>query len=373
MPVLIDLPQAVLNEQVEIHRCAEAIYGSGSSNTADKRIRDGALLPLASFSGVANDDKNFWSQHEAKMKIKQVNKKIWRLTKESKEKADIIKNLGKENSDKKKTLFKLQKELEKRELDNKYCEELKSSIESEREKIEAKRIESERLWNVVGKLGDVNVELKREAEKSLKRENLLRAEINKVKLALSLRKDNSFSELHVSTRANDWSKKLDIDRLALLGQQGFSSKGSNKRRIQVKKTFIDKFARRHEKRMKETGSPEFEKCDLPIGAPVIKNKEDVCTIADQIKLQDLFWTNRQVHTENDQKRCTENETSIWWTFQNWSWDLDYPAKEESAIRSGETNPSIVPLKIIDDRVKFLERSALFEVGGGHVGHEDCSA
>jgi len=373
MPVLIDLPQAVLNDQVEIHRRAESIYGSGSSNTADKSIRDRALLPLASFSGMANEDKDFRSQRAAKMKIKQLNKKIWRLTKESKEKADIMKNLGRENSDKKKTLFKLQKDLEKQELDNKYCEELKNSIESEREKIKEKRIESERLWSVVGKLGDVNAELKREAEKSLKRENMLRAEINKVKLALSLRKDASFPELYVSSKAHDWSRKLDIERLALSGHEGIVSKGTSKRRIQAKKTFTDKITRRHEKRMKGKGFSESVKCKWPTGAPANETKKVECTIADQIKRQDLDWVNRKAHMENDQSQCSKTGTSIWGTFQKWNWDLDFPAKKESAIHSGEPNPSLVPLKIIDDRVKFLESTALFEAGVENVDQDEGSA
>jgi len=373
MPVLIDLPQAVLNDQVEIHRRAESIYGSGSSNTADKSIRVGALLPLASFSGVANDDKDFRSQRATKMKIKQLNKKIWRLTKEWKEKAEIVKNLGRDNSDKKKTLFKLQKEIEKQELDKKYCEELKNSIESEREKIKEKRIESERLWNVVGKLGDVNAELKREAEKSLKRENMLRAEINKVKLALSLRKDASFPELYVSSKAHDWSRKLDIERLALSGHEGIVSKGTSKRRIQAKKTFTDKITRRHEKRMKGKGFSESVKCKWPTGAPANETKKVECTIADQIKRQDLDWVNRKAHMENDQSQCSKTGTSIWGTFQKWNWDLDFPAKKESAIHSGEPNPSLVPLKIIDDRVKFLESTALFEAGVENVDQDEGSA
>jgi len=284
-----------------------------------------------------------------------------------------MKNLGRENSDKKKTLFKLQKEMEKQELDKKYCEELKNSIESGREKIKEKRIESERLWNVVGKLGDVNAELKREAEKSLKRENMLRAEINKVKLALSLRKDASFPELYVSSKAHDWSKKLDIERLALSGHEGIVSKGTSKRRIQAKKTFTDKITRRHEKRMKGKGFSESVKCNWLTGAPANETKKVECTIADQIKRQDLDWVNQKVDMENDQSQCSKTGTSIWGTFQKWNWDLDFPAKKESAIHSGEPNPSLVPLKIIDDRVKFLESTALFEAGVENVGHEEGSA
>jgi len=362
MPVLIDLPQAVLNE-VEIHRCAEKIYASGSANTAEISIRDGALLSLASFSEVTNDKKNFCSKREAKIKIKQLNKKIWRLTKESKEKAEFIKNLGKENSDQKKTLYKLQKDLEKRELDCKYCEELKSSIESEREKIEAKRIESEGLWNVVGKLGDVNVELKREAEKSLKRENHLKNEIKKVKLALSLRKYITAPDLYVSTRASDWSKKLDIDRLALSRRQAFIKRRTSKRRTsctQAKKTFMEKYAGRQEKSMKGNGRPP-ENCPWPTPASSVELKEDVSSIADQIKRQDVLFDNDHKNLDDEGKGIPANGTNIWETFQKWNWQLDYPAKKENAMRLGEPNPSLVPLKIIDDRVQLLESTAACEV------------
>lgn len=199
-----------------------------------------------------------------------------------------MKNFVKENSDKRKKLFKLQRELEKQELDEKYCEELKNLIECEKEKIEAKRIESERLWNVVGKLGDVNAGLKREAEKSLKRENMLRAEINKVKLALSLQKDASFPELYVSSKANDWSRKLSIERFALSSHKGVVSKGTGTRRMRAKKTFTDKITRRCGKLVKGKGFPESVKCDLPAEATVTETKKDVCTIADQIKRQDFF-------------------------------------------------------------------------------------
>jgi len=297
-----------------------------------------------------------------------------------------MKHLGKENSDKKKTLFKLQKEREKQELDEKYCEELNNSIESEMEKIEAKQIESERLWNLVGRLGDVNAELKREAKKSLKRENELRAEINKVKLALSLRKGASSPKLYVSSKAHDWSRKLEIERLALSGHEGIVSKGKSKRRMQVKKTFTDKIARSLEKRIKGKGIPESVRCDVPAGAPAtetrkdefagvpaFETKKDECTIADQIKLQNLDFLNQKVRVENQQSPSTKTGTSIWVTFQKWNWDLDFPGKKDSTIHSGEPNPSLVPLKIIDDRVKFLESTALFGAGGIDVGHEDGSA
>lgn len=115
--------------------------------------------------------------------------------------------------------------------------------------------------------------------------------------------------------------------------------------------------------MKGKGFAESVKYDRAAEAPVTEAKNDECTIMDQIKAQDFFWVNRKVHVENVHSHSTQTGTSLWGSFQKWNWNLDFPDK----------NPSHVPLKIIDDRVKFLESTGKIGAEGKDVGHEDGSA
>lgn len=113
--------------------------------------------------------------------------------------------------------------------------------------------------------------------------------------------------------------------------------------------------------MNGNGPPFPEISHWPTSASSAELKEDVSSIADQIKRQDLFWVNRHNNIVYEEMGPTENETSIWETFQKWNWKLDYPAIKENEMGFGEPNPPLVPLKIIDDRVELLESTAFFEV------------
>jgi len=367
MPIFTNLTEAVLSVHGENCRCTIDKWDCKACIIYEKIKSDNHLVSASSFSDINCDQE---TALDAKNEI--LERKIRILAKELENDAKTLKNLAKENDNYSKELIKLQKAKEERLLEEK---ELETCIDSKRDDIEAKKIKLNELWNVVKMLDDDNVNLKREAEESRKREQHMKDEILRCQLALFANDPSTF-DLYLSPESSNWKNKLNSD---ILNKTESLRKASNRKRMNkpqissnhINKKLIEKFLRKQEKLVRVSEERQIEDKSF------LSNKHDCInssqassqlnerkyTTAYQIQRPDFFWCNQNQSAMSDDAPISEkSKANIWKPFKKWNWKQEYLGGKRFAtyINKKKVNPSLVPLKIIDDREELLEPSILKE-------------
>jgi len=362
------MTETVLSEHREIGRCTIAPWDCKACAIYDKIKSENKIISMANFSELTCDND---ATIDTRNKI--LEHKIRILEKELNNDAKTLTKLAEENDNFSKGLMKLRKAKEKRLSEEK---ELERCIELKKDDIEAKKVKMNELWNVIKLLDDDNVNLKREAEESQKQEKHMKNEILRCQLALFANDPNTCN-LYLSPDSNNWKNKLVSDSL---NKTESLRKDSKKKRVNnqrisnacAAKKFIEKFLQKQEKltraleeKLEEDESFKFDKQNTlkaPQASSLLNQREDTSTY--EFQRQDFVWCNQNENTMSDEKSTSENwKANIWEPFKNWNWKQEYLAEKRftTYIDEKKVNPSLVPLKIIDDREERLAKSKSNEV------------
>jgi len=362
------MTETVLSEHREIGRCAIAPWDCKACAIYDKIKSENSIISIANFSELQCDKD---ATIDTRNKI--LDHKIRILEKELNNDAKTLRDLAVENDTYSKELMEMRKATENRLLEEK---ELERCIALKKDDIEAKKVKMNELWNVIKLLDDDNVNLKREAEESQKREKHIKDEILRCQLALFANDPNTFN-LYLSPDSNNWKNKLASDSL---NKTESLRKDSKKKRVNnqrisnscAAKKFIENFLQKQEKLTRAfeeklevdesfmSAKQDFVKASQ--ASALLNEREDTSTY--EIQRRDFFWCNQNQRAVSDEKANSENwKANIWEPFKNWNWKQEYlPEKRYTTyIDEKKVNPSLVPLKIIDDREERFPKSTSKEV------------
>jgi len=150
-----------------------------------------------------------------------------------------------------------------------------------------------------------------------------------------------------------------------MNNQGFANPCAAKKFIEKFLQKQDKLTRVSEEKLEEDESfisDNQTSFNASKACAMLNEREDTSTYESQ--RQDFFWCNQNQSTKSDEKSNSENwRSNIWEPFKNWNWKQEYLAEKRftTYIDEKKVNPSLVPLKIIDDREELFAKSTSKEV------------